>query len=43
MSFIDRINKKDDSILLEYYDGENIKVNKNNADLAKYDKSNTEY
>jgi len=40
MGFIDRINKKDDSILLEYYDGENIKVNRNNVDLTKYDKSN---
>jgi len=39
MGFIDRINKKDDSILLEFYDGENLKVINESA-LSKYDKNN---
>ena len=39
MGFIDRINKKDDSIILEFYDGENLRVD-DNEPLSKYDKSN---
>mgnify|MGYP001208772232 FL=1 len=29
MSFIKRINKKDDNIILEFYDGEDIRVEEN--------------
>ena len=38
MSFIDRINKKDDSILLEFFDGEHLRV-KSNKDLPYCDKT----
>ena len=38
MSFIDRINKKDDQILLENYNGEDIQVDKN-KNLEQIDKN----
>ena len=38
MSFINSINKKEDTILLEKYDGEDLQIN-NDIDLTPIDKN----